>query len=150
MKAEYEYIIEDITTNKTYTLTETEREFLVKRISRGYLEDRIGDFLYKVNLYISPNNSNILTERAKKFTYKYITEHLLNHGVNFCTTSSQTISLWRGDYGLSITDLKSFKAPLLKNGRNTFICIDMNIRIEFIYDTKSSSFAESYTKDNNK
>jgi hypothetical protein len=147
---EYKYMVEDIITKEHYLLTETEREFLVKRISRGYLEDRIGDFLYKVSLYISPNNSDILTEKAKKFTYKYITEHLLNHGVTFCTTSSQTISLWRGDYGLSIADLKSFKAPLLKNGRNTFICIDMNVNIEFIHDTKSSSFAESYAKGNNK
>lgn len=133
IKREYKYMVEDITTKDHYLLTESEREFLVKRISRGYLKDRIGDFLYKVNLYISPNNSNNLTEKAKKFTYKYITEHILNYGDNFCTTSNQTISLWRGDYGLSIADLKSFKAPLLKNGRSTFICIDININIEFTY-----------------
>lgn len=133
IKREYKYMVEDIITGDHYSLTETEREFLVKRISRGYLEGRIGDFLYRVNLYISPNNSNILTEKAKKFTYKYITEHLLNHGVTFCTTSNQTISLWRGDYGLSIADLKSFKAPLLKNGRSTFICIDMNVKVVFTY-----------------
>ena len=146
-KKEYRYMVEDISTGKQYLLNETEREAIIKQISKGKFEGHVGEFSYKVNLYISPNNSNILTEKAKKFTYKYITEHLLNHGVTFCTTSNQTISLWRGDYGLSITDLKSFKAPLLKNGRSTFICIDMNVRIEFTYEPIiNEHIAESYAK----
>lgn len=142
-----EYTIQAKNTKKNYLLTETERKFLQNRIKRGYLKDRIGDFLYEVKVNISPtmlNNSINLTEKAKKFIYKYIAETMLNEGNSFCTRSSQTLSLWRGDYNLSITDLKSFKAPLLKNGRNTFICIDISVNIEFIYDTENGSIAEAY------
>lgn len=142
-----EYVIQAKNTKQNYLLTETERKLLQNRIKRGYLKDRIGDFLYEVKVNISPtmlNNSINLTEKAKKFIYKYIAETMLNEGSSFCTCSSQTISLWRGDYNLSITDLKSFKAPLLKNGRNTFICTDISVNIEFIYNTENGSIAETY------
>ena len=39
IKREYKYMVEDIITKDHYLLTESEREFLVKRISRGYKYD---------------------------------------------------------------------------------------------------------------
>ena len=133
IKRQYKYMIEDSITGNQYLLNETERELLQKSLKKGILTGRVGDFLYNTEIYVSPNlsyNIENLTSKAKKALYKFI--DIAGHGESFHTHFSETISLWRGDYGLSITDLKSFKAPLFRNG-SCYIVIDIHITIKFQY-----------------
>ena len=125
-------------------LNEDERELLQHRLQKGILTGRVGDFLYNTEIYVSPNlsyNIENLTSKAKKALYKFI--DITGHGESFHTSYSETISLWRGDYGLSIADLKSFKAPLFRNG-SCYIVIDIHTTIKFQYKPLSKSIEESY------
>ena len=133
IRRQYRYMVEDSTTGNHYILNEDERELLQHQLQKGITTGRIGDFLYNTEIYVSPNlsyNIDNLTSRAKKVLYKFI--DIAGHGESFHTHFAETISLWRGDYGLSIADLKSLKAPLFRNG-SSYIVIDIHITIKFQY-----------------
>lgn len=145
IKRQYKYMVEDTEGINRYLITESEREGIIKNIKKGILEGRVRDFIYKVNISFSLNcksNINDLSAKAKKVIYKIISELIFKHGVGN-TSISETISLYRGDFGLSIADLKSFKAPLFRNC-STCIIIDVNSDIEFEYKPLCESIEESY------
>ena len=129
-----EYMVQDTETKENFILSEYARAGIQKQIHKGYLAGIVDGVAYTVSVSISPTSlsggNQQLTDKAKKFVHRYTADHILNSGVTFSTVSTQTISLWRGDYGLSIADLKSFKAPLFRNG-SSYIVIDMYVRITF-------------------
>ena len=129
-----EYMVQDTETKENFLLSEYARVGIQKQIQKGQLCGIVDGVAYTVSVSISPTSLSggiqQLTDKAKKFVNRYTADHILNSGVTFSTVSTQTISLWRGDYGLSIADLKSFKAPLLRNG-SSYIVVDMYVRITF-------------------
>lgn len=134
-----EYMIQDSETKQHYLLSNYEREFIRNRIKQGLLCGKIGYFLYCVEISFSLNSKAVyadLTPKAQKYICNYLSEVLLT-STGGETVIGETIRIDRGDKGLSIADLKSFKCPVFKNG-TSFITLDIHAKINFAYVRNNS------------
>lgn len=129
-----EYMIYDIEDRNSYLLSESEREYIRNRIKKGFLSGNSGGFCYntevKLKLVEAETTIQGLSERAKKHLCKVILENLLKQGTDFTTAMKKVIRINRGESGLTIEDLKTFRTPLGRNGV-TFIVIELEAQIHF-------------------
>lgn len=143
-----QYTVYDTETNRMYLLSEQEREYAKDRIRKGFLSGDSGEFCYntevKLNLVEAGTTIQDLSERAKKHVCKVISETLLKQGTDFTTAMKKVIRINRGESGLTIEDLKTFRTPLGKNGI-TFVILDIEAHIFFV---KKNKKAESDIRQN--
>ena len=129
-----EYMIYDIEDRNSYLLSESKREYIRSRIRKGLLSGNSGRFYYntevKLNLVEAGTTIQGLSERAKKHLCKVISENLLKQGTDFTMAIKKTIRINRGESGLTIEDLKTFRTPLGRNGV-TFVIIGIEAQIHF-------------------
>ena len=134
-----QYTVYDTETNRMYLLSEQEREDIKNRIHKGLLSGDTGEFCYntEVKLALVEKGTTIqdLSERAKKHLCKIISETLLKQGTDFTTAMKKVIRINRGESGLTIEDLKTFRTPLGKNGI-TFVILDIEAHISFLKKNK--------------
>ena len=134
-----EYMIQDSKTKQNHLLSNFEREVIRNRIKQGLLCGKVGYYLYTVEISFSLNSKALyanLTPKAQKYICKYLSEVLLT-STGGETATAETIRIDRGDKGLSIADLKSFKCPIFKNG-TSFITLDVHAIINFVYEMNNN------------
>ena len=134
-----QYTVYDTENNRMYLLSESEREEIRAKISKGLLNGEVGEFCYntevRLNLVEAGTTIQDLSERAKNHVCKVISETLLKQGTDFATAMKKVIRINRGESGLTIEDLKTFRTPLGKNGI-TFVVLDIEAYIFFVKKNK--------------
>lgn len=134
-----EYMIYDTEDKNSYLLSESEREYIRNRIKKGFLSGNGGVFCYnteiKLNLVEAGTTIQELSEKAKKHLCKVISENLLKQGTDFTMAIKKVIRINRGESGLTIEDLKTFRTPLGKNGI-TFVILDIEAHVFFLKKNK--------------